>query len=40
MGAEVAGEPVAVHADLDDAAQTVTVAAAVAGVPTTPTPDG
>ena len=40
VGAEVAGEPVAVHADLDDAAQTVTVAAAVAGVPTTPTPDG
>ncbi|PRB56827.1 VaFE repeat-containing surface-anchored protein [Microbacterium sp. MYb45] len=37
---DVTGDPVAVHTDLDDAAQTVAVEAADPGVPTTPAPGG
>lgn len=40
VGAEAAGDPVAVHTDIDDAAQTVAVDAVNAGVPTAPAPGG
>jgi TQXA domain-containing protein len=38
VGAAAAGDPVAVHTDIDDAAQTVAVDAVNAGVPTAPAP--
>jgi TQXA domain-containing protein/LPXTG-motif cell wall-anchored protein len=40
VGAEVTGEPVAVHTDIEDAAQTVTVESEVPGVPTAPAVSG
>ncbi|MBT2495066.1 VaFE repeat-containing surface-anchored protein [Microbacterium sp. ISL-59] len=40
VGPGVTGDPVAVHTDIDDAAQTVAVDAAGSGVPTTPAPGG
>lgn len=40
IGSDETGEPVAVHTDIDDAAQTVAVEEAVPGVPTTPTAGG
>lgn len=40
VGRDVTGDPVAVHTDIDDAAQTVAVDAAGSGVPTTPAPGG
>lgn len=40
VGTDESGDPVAVHTDLDDAAQTVAVDEAAPGVPTTPTSGG